>query len=51
MTQLILERRDALAATMRHAGALAWRRAIGAAITGSGAAVLIGQAVHHLAGG
>ncbi|WP_179092098.1 hypothetical protein [Burkholderia ubonensis] len=49
MTQLMLDRRVALAAPVTRAPAATLRRFVGFAIAGSGAAVLVAQALHHLA--
>ncbi|MGU7782309.1 hypothetical protein [Burkholderia sp. PU8-34] len=49
MTQTILDMHSALAAPMKRAPAAALRRFVGIAIAGSGAAVLIAQAMHGLA--
>ncbi|MGU7770998.1 hypothetical protein ACV229_12535 [Burkholderia sp. MR1-5-21] len=49
MTQMILGMRSTLAAPVKRAPAAALRRFVGFAIAGSGAAVLIAQAVHGLA--
>ncbi|WP_205799086.1 hypothetical protein [Burkholderia sp. Ac-20353] len=49
MTQMILDMRSAFAAPVKRAPAAALRHIVGFAIAGSGAAVLVAQAVHGLA--
>ncbi|WP_088501660.1 hypothetical protein [Burkholderia ubonensis] len=49
MTQLMMDMRGALAAPVTRAPAAALRRFVGFAIAGSGAAVLVAQALHHVA--
>ncbi|KVW82801.1 hypothetical protein WK99_19245 [Burkholderia ubonensis] len=48
MTQLMMDMRVALAAPVTRAPAAALRRFVGFAIAGSGAAVLVAQALHHV---
>ncbi|MDV2239922.1 hypothetical protein [Burkholderia pseudomallei] len=47
MTHIILHLRGAHAAPPRRAGPAAWRRLIGLAIAGGGAAVLAAQAARY----
>ncbi|KVZ15387.1 hypothetical protein WL11_27810 [Burkholderia ubonensis] len=49
MTQLMMDMRVALAAPVTRAPAAALRRFVGFAIAGSGAAVLVAQALRHVA--
>jgi len=51
MTQMTLDMRDAFAAPVKRAPAAVLRRFAGFAIAGSGAAVLVAQALHGLAAG